>query len=97
MRALAVLPLLLLAACPTVPRVSTIGERATVEAILVNIETALVVLRAVDELSAADLKLALEQVADLREAVALSETQPVSWAVLTQRATNIALQWMVQE
>lgn len=86
----------LLAACSGSPRTTTPDERATLLATLTTIETALGVMQATGKLPAGDYALAIGQVADLRAAVAASETQAVTAADLMARITALAAAWAIQ-
>ena len=90
------LALALLAACAGGPRVTTPEERNTLFATLTTIETALGVLHATGKITTSDYQLANAQVADLRAAVAASETTPVSAADLLARVTALAAAWAIQ-
>lgn len=85
-----------LVACAASPRTTTADERATLLATLTTIETALGVMQATGKLPAGDYALAVGQVADLRAAVAASETQAVSAADLLARITAMAAAWAIQ-
>ncbi len=86
----------LLAACSGAPRTTTPDERATMLATLTTVETALGVLHATGKIPTSDYSLALGQVADLRAAVAASETTPVTAADLLARITALAAAWAIQ-
>lgn len=88
-------PLLALAACAGLPRTTTPAERAEVGSMLATIETALGVLKATGKIPADHYAQAMQQVADLRAAVAASETTPVTYSDLFNRALGLAAAWAI--
>lgn len=87
--------LVALAACAGLPRTTTPAERAEVGSMLATIETALGVLKSTGKIPAEHYAQGMQQVADLRAAVAASETQPVTYSDLLNRALAIAAQWAI--
>ena len=87
--------LLLFTACAGLPRVTTPEERATLLTTLTTIETGLAVMHSTGKLPTEHYGVALGQVADLRAAVAASETSPVSVADIVNRATALAAAWAI--
>lgn len=88
-------PLVALAACAGLPRTTTHAERAEVGSLLATIETALGVAKATGKIPADHYAQAMQQVADLRAAVAASETTPVTVSDLMNRALAIAAAWAI--
>ena len=88
-------PLLALAACAGLPRTTTPAERADLGSKLATIETALGVLKSTGKIPAEHYAQAMQQVADLRAAVAASETTPVTVADLFNRAVGLAAAWAI--
>ena len=88
-------PLLALAACAGLPRTTTVAERAEVCSMLATIETALGVLKATGKIPAEHYAQGMQQVADLRAAVAASETTPVTYSDLFNRALGLAAAWAI--
>lgn len=88
-------PLLALAACAGLPRTTTVAERAEVGSMLATIETALGVLKATGKIPAEHYAQGMQQVADLRAAVAASETTPVTYSDLFNRALGLAAAWAI--
>ena len=84
------LALLALAACAGLPRTTTPAERADLGSKLATIETALGVLKSTGKIPAEHYAQGMQQVADLRAAVAASETTPVTVADLFNRAVGLA-------
>ena len=62
---------------------------------LATIETALGVLKATGKIPAEHYAKGMQQVADLREAVAASETTPVTYSDLLNRALGLAAAWAI--
>ena len=89
------LALLALAACAGLPRTTTTAERADLGSKLATIETALGVLKSTGKIPAEHYAQAMQQVADLRAAVAASETTPVTVADLFNRAVGLAAAWAI--
>ena len=87
--------LLALAACAGLPRTTTPAERAEVGSMLATIETALGVLKATGKIPAEHYAQGMQQVADLRAAVAASETTPVTYSDLFNRALGLAAAWAI--
>lgn len=87
--------LLALAACAGLPRPTTPAERADLGSMLATIETALGVLKATGKIPADHYAQGMQQVADLRAAIAASETSPVTYSDLLNRALAIAAQWAI--
>ena len=87
--------LLALAACAGLPRTTTVAERAEVGSMLATIETALGVLKATGKIPAEHYAQGMQQVADLRAAVAASETTPVTYSDLFNRALGLAAAWAI--
>lgn len=90
-----ILAMLALAACAGLPRVTTPAERADLGSMLATIETALGVLKATGKIPADHYAQGMQQVADLRAAVAASETSPVTVADLFNRALGLAAAWAI--
>lgn len=88
-------PLVALAACAGLPRTTTPAERAEVGSMLATIETALGVLKATGKIPADHYAQGMQQVADLRAAVAASETTPVTVSDLFNRALGLAAAWAI--
>lgn len=88
-------PLVALAACAGLPRTTTPAERADLGSILATIETALGVLKATGKIPADHYAQGMQQVADLRAAIAASETTPVTVADLFNRAVGLAAAWAI--
>ena len=88
-------PLLALAACAGLPRTTTPAERADLGSKLATIETALGVLKSTGKIPAEHYAQGMQQVADLRAAVAASETSPVTVADLFNRAVGLAAAWAI--
>lgn len=88
-------PLLALAACAGLPRTTTPAERAEVGSMLATIETALGVLKSTDKIPADHYVQAMQQVADLRAAIAASEASPVTVAELLNRVAALAAVWAI--
>lgn len=88
-------PLVALAACAGLPRVTTPAERADLGSMLATIETALGVLKATGKIPADHYAQGMQQVADLRAAIAASETSPVTVADLFNRALGLAAAWAI--
>jgi len=89
------LAVLALAACAGAPRTTTAQERADLLALLSTIETGLGVAHGTGKIPSDHYALALGQVADLRAAVAASETTPVSAAELLNRVLGLAAAWAI--
>lgn len=87
---------LALAACASAPRTTTAQERADLLALLSTVETALGVMHGTGKIPTVDYQLATTQVADLRAAVATSETTPVSTVDLLNRVLGLAAAWAIQ-
>lgn len=88
-------PLVALAACAGLPRTTTHAERADLGSMLATIETALGVLKATGKIPADHYAQGMQQVADLRAAIAASETSPVTVADLFNRAIGLAAAWAI--
>lgn len=84
-----------LASCASAPRVSTEGERATANLWLTNIETALTVALAAQKIAPTEFQTAIGQVAELRQLVAESATQPMTWSDVLQRIVNVGVAWAI--
>ena len=63
--------------------------------VLTTVETALSVALATGKIPQADYQLAITQVADVRAAIAASETSPVSAADLLNRVLALAATWAI--
>lgn len=88
-------PLVALAACAGLPRTTTPAERADLGSMLATIETALGVLKATGKIPADHYAQGMQQVVDLRAAIAASETSPVTVADLFNRAVGLAAAWAI--
>ena len=93
--AIPLLAALALASCAGAPRTTTVQERADLLALLSTIETALGVMHGTGKIPTSDYQLATAQVADLRAAVAASETTPVSAVDLLNRVLGLAAAWAI--
>lgn len=89
------LPILVLAACTTPPRTSTIEERAFATETLTLVETAIVAASLTGKVPAEDVALANRQLQELRDLVASSEHTPTSWSSILSRVTLLAAAWIV--
>jgi hypothetical protein len=94
MKKLATIAFALLAACATA-RVSTQEERTIALTTVTTFETALAAAVLAGKVDQAKAQLAYADVADLRKLIADSETQPIGWADLYQRALNLGLKWAI--
>lgn len=63
--------------------------------IVSTLETGLAVALAANKIPPADYQIAITQVADVRAAIAASETQPVSAADLLNRVLALAATWAI--
>lgn len=88
-------PLVALAACAGLPRTTTPAERADLGSMLATIETTLGVAKATGKIPADHYAQGMQQVADLRAAIAASETSPVTVADLFNRAVGLAAAWAI--
>lgn len=90
------LPLLfLVVGCATPPRTLTAEERQTAHQTLLNVETALIVLKAAGKINEEDFNLAISQVNHLRQEVENAAVKPIDWAFVLQQITNLAVQWVI--
>lgn len=85
---------LLLAGCATPPRTTTPRERLEALDMLLTVETTLVVLQTAGQIEPDDFNRAMATLAELRNAVERSETQPVSWSSVLLQIANIAARWV---
>ena len=92
-----ILPLLLVAACASPPRVSTPEERATAESYLFDAETLLIAAHEKNYLSDKEFADGEAAIAAIRMEVARSETAPVQWDALLRRALLLSLAWVPEK
>ena len=87
--------LLLLAACAAAPRVSTEGERRIATQTLDLVGIAVASMQATGQmLTPEQFALAQSQLAELRLAIAESETTPIEWTSIAARVAALAIQWL---
>jgi len=87
--------LLLLAACMTPPRTSTVLERAEISTMITTVQTALIIMQANGTIEPEEFQLASQQLAQIRQEVIASEHTAVGWGDIVLRVANIAAQWAI--
>lgn len=95
MRTTVILSLFLLFAGCITARVSTPDERALANTAVTTFESALSIAEAAHKITPEKVALARVDVVDLRKLIADSETVPMGWADLYQRALGLGVKWAI--
>ena len=88
--------ILLLAACASGPRTSTLEERTIAHTVITSVDSAVTVAAAAHKVTPEKAALAQEQLRRLRDAVVASETKPVTFSDLLNEITLIAVEWLAK-